>query len=350
MNSASNPSRYSARMPSASICNGERQRSVENAEQALPAVHARLVVVLGRLAARDSHRVLLRLDLQIVLIDTRQFDHGDEIVLLLEDVDGRITAGAGGARAHPIALPPRFERALQRRYRGERIVKTGKHRSSSFRNGAELVEARLVAGLAGRSPGKSSPSTRRGLDGGLRASRSSAHKASNISSTVTVRPLSGARRSAGAASTAQASDAQDDRIARFSASVRSRSSTTSCGCAKSPAGCIRSSIAGSNGVDVLILPQCFIAISSMSNMDPKSGAELRRSRRQGLCATRRNRFWSGKTVFKANGLRTRVLVGKDPHPALRAPFLPPTGERFRPTPPVRGGRAPPAPSSRPRRR
>jgi hypothetical protein len=45
------------------------------------------------------------------------------------------------------------------------------------------------------------------------------------------------RRNAGADSTAQASDAQDARIARFSFSVRSGSLTTSEGCAKACAGC-----------------------------------------------------------------------------------------------------------------
>ena len=60
--------------------------------------------------------------------------------------------------------------------------------------------------------------------------------ASTISSNPTGRFAPGGSRAAGCDSTAQASDAQDDRIARFSSVVRSGSLTTSCGWLKADAG------------------------------------------------------------------------------------------------------------------
>jgi hypothetical protein len=48
---------------------------------------ARLVAIGNRLFTPDANGVLLRLDLQIVLVNTRQFDDRDEVVVLLEDVD-----------------------------------------------------------------------------------------------------------------------------------------------------------------------------------------------------------------------------------------------------------------------
>ena len=49
-------------------------------------------------------------------------------------------------------------------------------------------------------------------------------------------PLMGGQRNAGMDSIAQASDAHDARMARFSFSVRSGSLTTSAGCEKRPCG------------------------------------------------------------------------------------------------------------------
>ena len=65
---------------------------------------------------------------------------------------------------------------------------------------------------------------------------SSVRNAFIISSNRTGGPL-GFKRRLGAASTAQASDAQDARMARFSLSVRSGSLTTSDGCPNARAGC-----------------------------------------------------------------------------------------------------------------
>lgn len=67
-----------------------------------------------------------------------------------------------------------------------------------------------------------------------------------ISSNVTGLLPAGAIRSAGADSTAPASDAHEARIARFSFRVRSGSRNTSVGCANAPAGC--SSACGSKSV------------------------------------------------------------------------------------------------------
>ena len=72
------------------------------------------------------------------------------------------------------------------------------------------------------------------------ARRSSSLSASMMSSQVAALP-SAVRRSAGFAVAAQASEAQDASMARFSFSVRSGSSTTSKGWANARAGCRRSS-------------------------------------------------------------------------------------------------------------
>ena len=73
----------------------------------------------------------------------------------------------------------------------------------------------------------------------VRSCMSSARSASSIPSTATARQAPGAHRRVGAASTAQASEAQEARTARFSLIVRSGSWTTSRGCAYACAGCSR---------------------------------------------------------------------------------------------------------------
>ena len=70
------------------------------------------------------------------------------------------------------------------------------------------------------------------------SSLSRARSASIMSSHATRLP-GAVTRNSGAASTAQASDAQEAKIARFSLSVRSGSRTTSIGCANALAGCKR---------------------------------------------------------------------------------------------------------------
>src|SRR4029079_10919528 len=73
--------------------------------------------------------------------------------------------------------------------------------------------------------------------GGLRGPPSSSHKASRMASMLTgVFSPSGAR-SAGQEAIAEASEAQEARIARFSPSVRSGCETTSLGCSKTVPGC-----------------------------------------------------------------------------------------------------------------
>src|ERR1043166_9017524 len=69
--------------------------AIEDARHALAPVHARAFAVVDRLPTRDADGVFLRLHLQIGFVDAREFDHRNEIVALLEDVDGRVAAHGG---------------------------------------------------------------------------------------------------------------------------------------------------------------------------------------------------------------------------------------------------------------
>jgi hypothetical protein len=106
---------------------------------------------------------------------------------------------------------------------------------------------------------------------GVRAYKREDLAASPLSSILSASIISSQRttlpavlmRNSGAASTAQASDAQDARIARFSLSVRSLSRTTSIGCAKACAGyksASRSKPSSRDRLDFAFLESCPTAI------------------------------------------------------------------------------------------
>jgi hypothetical protein len=73
--------------------------------------------------------------------------------------------------------------------------------------------------------------------GGLRGPPSSSHNASRMASILTGAFNPCGARNAGHEAIAEASEAQEARIARFSASVRSGCDTTSLGCSKTVPGC-----------------------------------------------------------------------------------------------------------------
>jgi hypothetical protein len=50
-------------------------------------MNTRLLTIGDHFSAADADRVLFGLDLQAVLVNTRQLDNRDEVVALLEDVD-----------------------------------------------------------------------------------------------------------------------------------------------------------------------------------------------------------------------------------------------------------------------
>src|SRR5581483_7075310 len=105
-----------------------RHGAIEHAGYALAAMDARLLAVADRLLAADADGVLLGLDLQVALVDARQFDNGDEVIVLLEDVDGWKTADRSRSAAHPVARDARVEGTLQRQQCFERVTETCKHR------------------------------------------------------------------------------------------------------------------------------------------------------------------------------------------------------------------------------
>jgi hypothetical protein len=73
--------------------------------------------------------------------------------------------------------------------------------------------------------------------GGLRGPPSSSHRASRMASMLTGAFSPSGARSAGHEAIADASEAQDARIARFSTNVRHGCATTSLGCSKTVPGC-----------------------------------------------------------------------------------------------------------------
>src|SRR5579883_429667 len=201
-------------------------------------MHACALVVFDGLASGDADRVLLRLDLDTLLVDARQFDDGDEVVAFLEDVDRREGAGTGGAGPQPVAREVCLERALQREQSIERAAEAGNHgillAHGDQCDQCEALLPELPPARCRRSRQVSigRPRVRRpacALPVAPVAALSRSRKASRMASTDTGRSLPGGRRSAGAASTAQASDAHDASMALFSFNVRSGSATTSWG-------------------------------------------------------------------------------------------------------------------------
>src|SRR4051794_9214078 len=77
--------------------------------------------VVDDLLARDSDGVFLRLDLQVVLVDTRQLNDREDLVALLKNVDGRERALPGGLVLKPLTAGARFKRSLKVKKRVERV-------------------------------------------------------------------------------------------------------------------------------------------------------------------------------------------------------------------------------------
>ena len=50
-------------------------------------MYTRILLVRNCFVAEDANGVLLRLDLKIVFVDTRQFHDRNEVIALLEDVE-----------------------------------------------------------------------------------------------------------------------------------------------------------------------------------------------------------------------------------------------------------------------
>src|SRR5581483_1987767 len=76
----------------------QRERAHERAVRALDAVIALLFLPLELALAADREQPVLEVDAEILLLDARNLDLHDDLVLLLQDVDRR----SPGTRAHLI--------------------------------------------------------------------------------------------------------------------------------------------------------------------------------------------------------------------------------------------------------
>ena len=102
------------------------QRAIEGSRQPLTAMQAYLLGIGDVLLAGDADRLVLGLDLKVGFIDARQLDDCDQVVALLEDIDGRESSGPCGCAAQPIAFQPGFQCPLKIKQRVE-SVRTSDH-------------------------------------------------------------------------------------------------------------------------------------------------------------------------------------------------------------------------------
>jgi hypothetical protein len=86
-----------------------------------------LLPIGDRLFAPDANGIFLRFDLQIVFLDTWQFDDRNEVVVLLEYIDRRKTADRSGSTSHPVACDACVECALQSQQRFKWVTKASEH-------------------------------------------------------------------------------------------------------------------------------------------------------------------------------------------------------------------------------
>src|SRR5215470_15173854 len=84
-------------------------------------MHARRVLEADGLAARQPNGAILCLDLDVVLRHTRQFDQSEEVIALLENVDGWECPHARRGTSQPIAVETSVERSLQAQQGVKRI-------------------------------------------------------------------------------------------------------------------------------------------------------------------------------------------------------------------------------------
>src|ERR1700730_15093277 len=95
--------------------------TVEGPGKPFPSMQAYALRVIEALPTGDPDGVFLRLDVQILFVHPRQFNDGDEIVALLEHINGRIASHAGGGTTQPVAGKPVLEGLLESKKRFERI-------------------------------------------------------------------------------------------------------------------------------------------------------------------------------------------------------------------------------------
>jgi hypothetical protein len=107
--------------------NGKGQRTIEFARDALTSVQTGTLFVVDNFLTPDANGVLLRLDLQIILADTRELDNGDQAIALLKYVDRRIGASAGRCVPEPITFQAGIEGPLETEQGFEWIAKSRDH-------------------------------------------------------------------------------------------------------------------------------------------------------------------------------------------------------------------------------
>ena len=76
-------------------------------------MQTRLLRIVDGFFAEDTDGVFLGFYLQVASADTWQLYDGEDVIALLENVDRRERAAAGGKVLQPIAGQVRFKRALK---------------------------------------------------------------------------------------------------------------------------------------------------------------------------------------------------------------------------------------------
>jgi hypothetical protein len=89
------------------------QGSIEGPRQPLAPMQADLLGIGEVLLAGNADRVVLGLDLKVGFVDACQLDDCDQIVALLEDIDGREGPSGGGCPPQPIAFQTRLQGPLK---------------------------------------------------------------------------------------------------------------------------------------------------------------------------------------------------------------------------------------------
>jgi hypothetical protein len=95
-------------------------------------MNAGVLLVVQRLLSGDPQGPFLGFDRQISFAHAGQLDDRDEIVLLLEDIDRRITPHIGSRVSKPVARQSGFELLLEVQQGFERIGESHDHCHTSF--------------------------------------------------------------------------------------------------------------------------------------------------------------------------------------------------------------------------
>ena len=106
-------SRYSALMELGIDLHRHGQGAIERSGQPLAAVEAHLLRIGKLLLPGNADGVVLGLDFQVGLVDARELYDGDQVVALLEDVDGRERPAASRRPTQPFAVEAQFESSLK---------------------------------------------------------------------------------------------------------------------------------------------------------------------------------------------------------------------------------------------